>query len=28
MDFSTLHWLQLMFDNHTHMFCHAVMVGN
>jgi len=28
MDFSTLHWLQLMFGNHTHMFCHAVMVDN
>jgi len=28
MDFSILHWLHLMFGNHTHLFCHAVMVGN
>jgi len=28
MDFSILHWLHLMFGNHTRLFCNAVMVGN
>jgi len=28
MDFGILHWLHLIFGNHTHLFCHAVMVGN
>jgi len=28
MDFSILHWLHLIFGNHTHLYCHAVMVGD
>jgi len=28
MNFSMLHWLHLMFGNHTNFFCHVVIVGN
>jgi len=28
MNFNILHWFNLMFGNHTNMFCHTVIVGN